>query len=207
MKTLDPHFSAGDRLAEFMARIASETYPEPCTDMHSYITKLVLDGLIPQLPPEAHVLDVGCGQGPALRIFRERGINAVGIALNEEDVQACTANGHNVIRMDQNDLDFPDDGFDLVWARHVLEHSIAPFWTLSEFHRVLKPGGILYVEVPAPETACCHETNKNHYSVLGVRAWLCLLQRFFEVEDPKGVKFQTMAGPDEYYSFIARKKS
>jgi ubiquinone/menaquinone biosynthesis C-methylase UbiE len=64
------------------------------------------------------------------------------------------------------DLDFDDESFDLVWARHALEHSVVPAFLLSEFHRLTKPGGVLYVEVPAPDTACVHETNPNHHSVL-----------------------------------------
>lgn len=194
------------RLAQFMASIAAQTYPEPPTDIHSDITKKVLDELIPRLPKEAAVLDVGCGQGPALWIFRTHNIQAVGIALNDEDVKACTANGLNVIKMDQNDLDFPDGSFDLVWARHVLEHSIAPLWTLHEFNRVLKPTGILYAEMPAPETACCHESNGNHYAVLGHQAWIALLNKAgFWVEKSAEWKFTTMVGPDVYFSFECKK--
>ena len=64
-------------------------------------------------------------------------------------------------------LDFPDAAFDLVWCRHALEHSAFPLFTLTEIYRVLRPKGLVYVEALAPETACHHERNPNHYSVLG----------------------------------------
>jgi len=46
---------------------------------------------------------------------------------------------------------FPDDEFDAIYASHVLEH-LAPRGPLEtglrEWHRVLRPGGRLYVSVP-----------------------------------------------------------
>jgi SAM-dependent methyltransferase len=195
-----------NRLAQFMQRVASETYPEPLTDMHTEITRRALLEIIPKLPAAASVLDVGCGQGPALRIFREKQIDAIGITLNDEDVKACQAIGLNVLKMDQNALEFPDGSFDLVWARHVLEHSIAPYFTLNEFNRVLKPGGLLYAEMPAPDTACTHQFNLNHYSCLTQSSWFSLIQRSgFDAFECKSWKLDTMAGPDVYWSFLCRK--
>src|SRR5262245_32947651 len=52
---------------------------------------------------------------------------------------------------------FPDGTFDAVYASHVLEH-LAPRGALeaglSEWHRVLRPGGILYVSVPDLDLLC-----------------------------------------------------
>jgi SAM-dependent methyltransferase len=96
--------------------------------------------------------------------------------------------------------------FDCVWARHVLEHSVIPFFVLHEFARVLKPGGILYAEVPSPGTDCRHEANPNHYSVLTCGMWLQLIQRAgFEILEVREIKLNTAAGPDIYHSIIARK--
>lgn len=194
------------RLAQFMQRIAADTYPEPPSDGHTAITQQVLADVIPKLPKACAVLDVGCGQGPALRIFRENQIDAIGITLNDEDLKACEAIGLNAVKMDQNDLTFPDSCFDLVWARHVLEHSVAPYWTLQEFRRVLKPNALLYLEVPAPDTDCRHETNQNHYSVLGERGWISLILRAkFRIEEGRTWTLGTPVGPDKYFSFLCTK--
>lgn len=196
-----------ERLKQFMAKVAADTYPEPVTEGHADITRRVLEDLIPKLPEGAEVLDVGCGQGVALKIFKEHGIWAIGIGVNAEDLEACYKQGFDVTELDQNDIDWDDSDFDLVWARHVLEHSIAPYWTLHEFKRVLRSGGLLYVEVPAPDTACCHERNQNHYSVLGHRAWECLIERAgFTIEEAKVISVRTGAGPDMYWSFLCRKR-
>jgi hypothetical protein len=46
-----------------------------------------------------------------------------------------------------------------------------------EYNRVLKQGGKLYLEVPAPDCDRKHEFNLNHYSILGANQLGALLQR------------------------------
>ncbi|OGT98247.1 MAG: methyltransferase type 11 [Geobacteraceae bacterium GWB2_52_12] len=197
------------RLVSFIDKIESETYPETPSFLHSEITGNVLDVLLPEyhITHNARILDIGCGQGPALDILRDKGYrSAVGITLNDEDVRICRENGHDVRKMDQSFLDFADESFDFIWARHVIEHSIFPYFTLMGFARVLAPGGTLYLEVPAPETSCHHETNPNHYSVFGRGAWTSLLGRCgLLVRDEAKFAFTTGMGPDEYWGFICLK--
>jgi SAM-dependent methyltransferase len=197
------------RISDFIAARAAETYPEPRTTGHDGLTAQMAPLVAAMLPTGASVLDVGCGQGPALDWFQQHGHYPVGITTNTADLRACEANGHEVHPVDMHKLpdSFERYPFDCIWARHVLEHSAIPFFVLHEFARVLKPGGILYAEVPSPGTACGHETNPNHYSVLGSTAWINLISRAgFEIIEAREIKLQTGAGPDIYYSFIAKKK-
>ncbi|MFK7737386.1 MAG: class I SAM-dependent methyltransferase [Pirellulaceae bacterium] len=153
------------------------------------------------------VLDVGCGQGVALRHFVDAKLKAKGIALGD-DVNACVEHGFDVCEMDQSFLDFPDNSFDLVWSRHCLEHSVMPYFTLSEMSRVLKEGGYCYVEVPTPDTSCRHQQNPNHYSVLGKSMWLSLIARsHLRIIEDIDISFRVPAGPDNYWVFLSQKKS
>lgn len=194
------------RLAQFMQQVAAQTYPEPRTTGHDHITEQVMP-LVMAHVPKGHILDVGCGHGPALKVFKDLGRWAYGIALNPYDVEACRELGFDVEVCDQNAMpDNWDHYYSLVWARHVLEHSIAPYFTLHEFNRVLQPGGILYVEVPAPDTSCHHESNQNHYSVMGLEMWKNLIFRAgFELLEIREINLTTGAGPDVYFSIIAKK--
>lgn len=194
-------------LKQFMAKIAGQTYPEPRTQTHDDITATVAPLVEKLLKPGASILDIGSGSGVALEWFGSRGFSITGIDVNEENIAACKKAGYVVSHCDQNAMPSVwGDTFDCVWARHVLEHSIAPFFTLHEFRRILKPGGVLYVEVPAPDTACCHQSNENHYSVLGYQAWLSLITRAgLNVTEAREINFKTMAGDDCYFSFIAKK--
>jgi SAM-dependent methyltransferase len=195
------------RLEVFLEKLRADIYPEGPTEGHSLITREMFKRLngAHAFPAGAKVLDVGCGQGVGLEVFAAAGLDPLGITLGP-DVEACRAKGLNVVEMDLSFLDFEDDRFDLVWCRHALEHSVFPLFTLSEMHRVLKPGGVLYVEVPAPDTACGHQTNPNHYSVLGKSMWIELIRRTgFPEISAADLNFSTPRGPDTYWAFVTRK--
>src|SRR5206468_3519217 len=121
------------------------------------------------------------------------------------DYEVCRAKGLHVRQMDQNFIDFADCEFDLLWCRHVLEHSFAPLFTLTEYRRITKPTGLAYVEVPAPETSAHHEANPNHYSVFTHAVWLSLFRRTgFTVERSTDLSFAVPCGPDMYWAFLLR---
>jgi ubiquinone/menaquinone biosynthesis C-methylase UbiE len=196
------------RFEEFLETIGSQTYPEVPSGQHDQISAQMVERVWSQcaMPPNAKVLDVGCGQGVALKLFAAKGCEAIGVTLNKTDVDVCQALGYNVLQMDQSFLEFPDASFDVLWCRHCLEHSIYPYFTLSGFHRVLKPGGWLYIEVPAPDTSCAHQTNGNHYSVLGKSMLGNLIERSgFRITDILDITFTVPAGPDMYWAFIQQR--
>ena len=207
-KSVDP-LAKYARLEAFTRTLWGHVYPEVPTRLHADIVDRVyrrVKETFP-LPKGARVLDIGCGQGVALKHFAADELNATGIALGE-DVEICRKLGYDAVEMDLSFLDFPDQTFDLVWCRHAIEHSFMPMFVLSEIHRVLKPGGVVYVEVPSPNTASNHESNPNHYSVLGQRMWLQLIQRSgFVSLSHFDISFPLKIGPDTYMGFTARRAS
>ncbi|MGD8777579.1 MAG: methyltransferase domain-containing protein [Ignavibacteria bacterium] len=192
-----------------MKKIESETYPEPPSFQHDEITKQTFNWIISQyrLSKDSRILDVGCGQGVFLKLAESHGYNPIGITLNDEDKKVCNELGYEVYKMDQSFLDFPDNHFDMIWARHVLEHSIFPMFTLSEFNRVLRNDGLLYLEVPMCNSPAEHEGNPNHYSVLTKKMWISLINRIgYSINNTFDIKFEIQAGEEEYWSFVCQKK-
>jgi SAM-dependent methyltransferase len=111
------------------------------------------------------------------------------------------------LEMNLSDLDFADQSFDIVWSRHSLEHSPFPLFTLMEINRITKLYGLVYIEVPAAESAATHELNPNHYSVLGKSMLLSLFERAgFQVLKSRDIEGTTHLGaPDTYWTFILSK--
>jgi ubiquinone/menaquinone biosynthesis C-methylase UbiE len=86
---------------------------------------------------------------------------------------ACTRQGLNVHNADMSFLPFEDNSFDLVFARHVLEHSPFPVITLMEWKRVCK--GYLCIVAPAPEYWTYR--GANHYAIMEFEQLEWLLER------------------------------
>ena len=195
------------RLDEFLDERFEDIYPGPHGEPQISIIARMVPELINhyEIQPSAKVLDVGVGNALALTAFRDGGCQPVGVGFGDE-AENSRAEGFEVVEADMSFLNLPNKTFDVVWCRHVIEHSIFPYFTLSEMFRLLKTGGVFYMELPAPGTSCKHETNPNHYSVLTKEMWLSLLHRigFTEIRQ-NDISFNVPAGPDTYYAFDSRK--
>lgn len=97
------------------------------------------------------ILDVGSGPGHDAQVFSESGLNVIGIDLSEKLLKIASERVKNAqfLKMDMRRLDFPNKSFDGVWAmasvQHLPKSSVAQ--ALSEFRRVIKDDGLLYVSV------------------------------------------------------------
>jgi ubiquinone/menaquinone biosynthesis C-methylase UbiE len=54
----------------------------------------------------------------------------------------------DILIMDMHAMTFPSESFDLVYSSHSLEHAHDPQQAVKEFLRVVRPGGVIAVEVP-----------------------------------------------------------
>lgn len=108
----------------------------------------VLDRYLKRHKPR-RILDVGCGTGTMLGYLSRYG-RAQGIDADEQAVRFCMERGvRDVQQVTVSTLPFADGTFDLVTILDVLEHIDDDAGTLRELHRVLRPGGLLLVSVPA----------------------------------------------------------
>jgi ubiquinone/menaquinone biosynthesis C-methylase UbiE len=154
------------------------------------------------------VLDIGFGQGESLELFTSEKALVTGICLSEPELIEAQKKGFDVCIMDQSFMTFEDGIFDFIWSRHCLEHSFMPYYSLTEYYRVLKAGGYVYIEVPAPDTPTNQQDNPNHYSVLGQSMWLSLIKRTgFTIIDSAKLRGRLLQTGEEevYFSFILRK--
>ena len=97
------------------------------------------------------ILDAGCGTGGALFFLQKFG-KPVGIDISPVALSYCKKRKlQNVKKCSIEELPFPDDTFDLITCFDVICQQEVKNDTraLHEFYRVLKPGGILLLRVPA----------------------------------------------------------
>jgi ubiquinone/menaquinone biosynthesis C-methylase UbiE len=116
------------------------------------------------LTPGEQVLDVACGTGlVALAVARTVGPrgSVLGIDLSGTMVDAARRQAHEVqatnvvfARMDAENLDLPDAGFDAVLCALGLMYMPNPLRALCEMHRMLRTGGRVVIAVWGERSRC-----------------------------------------------------
>lgn len=205
-----------EKFNRFNAMALSSIYSEPEeNNFHTQLIPQMVDKYVPlmELDKDAAILDVGCGYGTFQTKMAELGYpNTIGVTLSDQDYKASESKGMTVIKSDFSDIpSVEDETVDMIWCRHALEHSPYPLFTLYEFNRLLKQGGKLYVEVPAPDCERQHEANPNHFSILGLTMWMFLFARagFNALMVDKfqlTLKTEDKDVPEEYLIFLLEKQ-
>jgi 2-polyprenyl-3-methyl-5-hydroxy-6-metoxy-1,4-benzoquinol methylase len=98
-------------------------------------------------------LDVGCGEGWALNFFKDKGWDVTGLDYSDYGCKqfnpSCIP---NLIAGDvyKNLVSFieQETKFDVVYVDNVLEHVIDPEQLVNWFKKIIKPSGILIIDVP-----------------------------------------------------------
>jgi SAM-dependent methyltransferase len=97
--------------------------------------------------PPLPVLDVGCGTGRFAGLLASEGLPVVGLD-REAGVRAPEARRLPIVAGDAERLPFAEGAAGTILARDVLEH-LDDGRALAEWHRVLRPDGLLFLLVPA----------------------------------------------------------
>ena len=160
------------RIEIYLNSLQKDIYAQPPDPGHNAWASDVINRLIPT--DVETVLDVGCGQGFCKPLFEAKDIRWTGVTLGGTDFQQAKKNvGGSVQHADATFLPFSSESFDLVFARHILEHSPMPLLTLMEWNFVAKKW--LLLVAPSPEY--WNYNGKNHYSVLNKDQLWWLLAR------------------------------
>jgi ubiquinone/menaquinone biosynthesis C-methylase UbiE len=96
---------------------------------------------------DQHVLEIGCGLGTDGSQFAKAGAHYTGVDLTEAAVNLARRHFElfnlpgNFRVADAEQLEFPDNTFDIVYSHGVLHHTPDTAAAVREVHRVLRPGG------------------------------------------------------------------
>lgn len=102
-----------------------------------------------KLQRRGSLLDVGCGRGELLWAAREAGWQFAGVDPSAEYLDWGRANfGVEAQLGTLEEANFPAEHFDVILLEGVIEHLYDPYRTMQEVWRLLRPGGICYVDAP-----------------------------------------------------------
>ena len=115
------------------------------------------------LPPDARVLDAGCGSGRTLQELVDYG-TVSGIELNADAATLARGRELGEVRVGRlEQLPWDEASFDLITCLDVIEHVPDDVAALAELWRVCCPGGWLLVTVPAYQALWSQHDEANHH--------------------------------------------
>lgn len=115
--------------------------------------KKILSHIKSFLSDNSRLLDIGCSYGLFLKLARGEGLQVYGVELSKDACRYCRDTlGLNVYCGDVKDIDFPENYFDVITAIEIIEHMQSPNDFIFKIHKILKPGGVLYLVTPNIES-------------------------------------------------------
>lgn len=120
----------------------------------------------------SRLLDVGCGRGDMLRAFQQLGLRVNGLELLDYHSELTADIDVDYANFESQRFPFPDDAFDVVFSKSVIEHLHNPENFLRESRRILRPGGRIIILTPDWQTQRYifynDFTHRQPYTVLGL---------------------------------------
>ncbi|KGM55122.1 hypothetical protein N800_00390 [Lysobacter daejeonensis GH1-9] len=144
--------------------------------------------------PHQRVLDIGCGQGGAIRAFSAAGRDAIGIEIDPTLAEYARLNlgpqGDRIKCLDVLTCNLDELGtFDLILCSDVIEHVGDPDAMVAIAARLLRPGGTFVLQVPNKDSI--HQVIADgHFRIAG----LTLLSR----QEGRELKRQLQGWDDPY---------
>ena len=116
--------------------------------------KTIIPFIKERLKQDAHVLDAGCGDGFGSFLLAENGYHVTGVDIAEAMIErAVKKRVHTTINFQKGsltELPLNNHSMDAVMAINSIEWVEQPLQVLDEFHKVLKPGGKLFLGLLGP---------------------------------------------------------
>jgi 2-polyprenyl-3-methyl-5-hydroxy-6-metoxy-1,4-benzoquinol methylase len=113
----------------------------------------IVSGMMAGRKSSFSILDVGCGRPSFLRLAQQKlNVQCTGIDFSENGWKNEDYNSINLVKTLLLDF-YPTQTYDVITLWHYLEHDYRLQETVAKLHSLLKPGGMLIIEVPDYQSA------------------------------------------------------
>jgi SAM-dependent methyltransferase len=139
------------------------------------------------------ILEIGVGLGADHQKFAEAGADLYGIDLTERAIEHTSRRlgsaglASQLAIGDAEQLDFPDESFDIVYSWGVLHHTPDTAKAIAEVHRVLRQGGEARIMV-YHKWSLVGFMLWIRYAIFGLRFWLSMKQIYARYLESPGTK-------------------
>lgn len=141
-----------------------------------YVTSFV-KSVAKELISGSSVLDAGAGESVYKKFFSHCNYKAIDLAVGESRWNYSNLDYVGSL----HEMPIEDELFDAVLCTQVLEHLEWPRESVKEMHRVLKPGGKLYITVPMSQNEHQVPYDFFRYTSYGLES-ICKHAGFIEVK-------------------------
>ncbi|MFH1772352.1 MAG: class I SAM-dependent methyltransferase [Candidatus Omnitrophota bacterium] len=121
---------------------------DPCVDKDHIKQAVFHQNLIAKHISRGTILDIGCDKGFFLELCKQAGMDVHGIDVSKQACDFSRKKSLNVRCARAEQTGFDNSYFDAVTLWQTIEHVRVPAAVLNEINRILKPGGLIFIETP-----------------------------------------------------------
>ncbi|MBU0759614.1 MAG: class I SAM-dependent methyltransferase [Candidatus Omnitrophica bacterium] len=144
---LDPNY-VSERNKDYMSFGGHRAWKNSRLLFNSLLEKSGIADFEEFLGEKGYVLDVGCGEGDSMEVFRFRDWDVVGIDANPHLVEYGKSRGRDIQCLALEEASFAVGSYDMVFASHIIEHLVDPMLLFRKSQEFLKSQGRLVIVTP-----------------------------------------------------------
>lgn len=132
--------------------LSSERYYKKHKNSFDNICSWIFEKIYSPVPckEKGKILDIGCGSGSYIYTLKKYGWDVYGLDISSKSVNFARSQLKlpNVFAGTIESKRFPDEFFNVILLKHVIEHLPDPRSSLKEIYRILKKDGLLLIITP-----------------------------------------------------------
>ena len=155
----------------------------PFTSYPDKLTRYLFDKY--KIKKNSKLIDLGCGRGEFINGFINCGIEGYAVDRSSACKEYYPKINLSLANLETDKIAYPDNYFDVVFSKSVIEHLYYPEKLFEEIYRILKPGGMVITMCPSWEFNMKNyfedHTHRTPFMLVSLKD-LLMMSRFKNIE-------------------------